>query len=163
MKKFWIFIPHPGQTEVLENLTHLSIYPIVIIKKTIQGTQEKHIFNLKDFKKNIHIVRMSRGRILGKNLDKGLKSFLPCYSQSPYQLCREISISFSSNSRNLSQFLQFSSATTLGRRKEEKLIRNHSPFDLRNSHRNLKSEKSHDYAQKTKVSGIIEQYNNVLV
>jgi hypothetical protein len=47
-----------------------------------------------------------RGRILGRNPDKSLKSFPPCYSQSPLQLCLEFSIS--SNSRNLLQFLQFS-------------------------------------------------------
>ncbi len=40
-----------------------------------------------------------RGRILGRNPDKSLKSFPPCKSQSPLQLCLEISIS--SNSRNL--------------------------------------------------------------
>ncbi len=33
-----------------------------------------------------------RGRILGRNPDKSLKSFPPCYSQSPLQLCLEISI-----------------------------------------------------------------------
>ncbi len=50
-----------------------------------------------------HSQHVHRGRILGRNLDK---SFPPCYSQSPLQLCLEISIS--SNSRNLLQFLQFS-------------------------------------------------------
>jgi hypothetical protein len=45
-----------------------------------------------------------RGRILGRNPDKILKSFPPKYSQSPLQLCIEISIS--SNSRNLLQFVQ---------------------------------------------------------
>jgi hypothetical protein len=40
---------------------------------------------------------------------KSLNSFPPCYSQSPLQLCLEISIS--SNSRNLLQFLQFSYCT----------------------------------------------------
>jgi hypothetical protein len=48
-------------------------------------------------------------RILGRNSDKSFKSFLPCYSQSPLQLCPEIYIStksrnllcISSNSRNL--------------------------------------------------------------
>jgi hypothetical protein len=34
-----------------------------------------------------------KGRILGQNPDKSLKSFPPCYSQSPLQLCLEISIS----------------------------------------------------------------------
>jgi hypothetical protein len=43
-------------------------------------------------------------RILGRNPDKSLKSFPPCYSKSPLQLFHEISIS--SNSRNLLQFLQ---------------------------------------------------------
>jgi hypothetical protein len=40
---------------------------------------------------------------------KSLKSFPPCYPQSPQHLCVEISIS--SNSRNLLQFLQFSYCT----------------------------------------------------
>jgi hypothetical protein len=44
-----------------------------------------------------------RGRFLGRNPDKSLKSFPPCYSQSPLQLCLEIYIS--SYSRNLLQFL----------------------------------------------------------
>jgi hypothetical protein len=47
---------------------------------------------------------VTRDRILGRNPDKSLKSFIPCYSQSPLQLCLEISIS--SNSFNLLQFLQ---------------------------------------------------------
>jgi hypothetical protein len=51
----------------------------------------------------------SRGRILGRNPDESLKSFPPCYSQSPLQLCLEISIP--SNSRNLLWFLQFSYCT----------------------------------------------------
>jgi hypothetical protein len=68
-------------------------------------------------------------------------SFPPCYSQSPLQLCLEISIS--SNSRNLLQFLQFSYCA-LYRRKEENLTVNHTPLPngLRNPHRNLKSENS---------------------
>jgi hypothetical protein len=37
-----------------------------------------------------------KGRILGRNPDKSLKSFPPCYPKSPLQLCLEIS--FSSNS-----------------------------------------------------------------
>jgi hypothetical protein len=63
--------------------------------------------------------KYSRGRILGRNPDKSLKSFHPCYSQSPPQLCLDISISpnprillcISSNSRNLLHFLQFSYCT----------------------------------------------------
>jgi hypothetical protein len=41
--------------------------------------------------------------------DKSLKSFSPCYSQSPLQLC--LAIPISSNSRNLLKFLQFSYCT----------------------------------------------------
>ncbi len=47
---------------------------------------------------------MCRGRILGRDPNKSLKSFPPCYSQSALQLRLEIFIS--SNSRNLLQFLQ---------------------------------------------------------
>jgi hypothetical protein len=46
---------------------------------------------------------LTRGRILGRNPDKSLKSFPPCYSQSHLQLC--LSFLFLSNSRNLLQFL----------------------------------------------------------
>jgi hypothetical protein len=53
--------------------------------------------------------RFSWDRIHGRNPDKSLKSFPPCYSQSPLQHCLEIYIS--SNSRNLLQFLQFSYCT----------------------------------------------------
>ena len=56
------------------------------------------------------------GRILGRNQDKRLRSFPPCYSQSPLQLCLEIYIS--SNSRNLLQFPQSSYCTLLRRKKE---------------------------------------------
>ncbi len=45
-------------------------------------------------------------RVLGRNPDKSLTSFPLCYSQSPLQLCLEIS--FPSNSCNPLQFLQFS-------------------------------------------------------
>jgi hypothetical protein len=51
----------------------------------------------------------SRGRILGRNPGKNLRSFPPCYSQSPLQLCLEVSIS--SDSHNLLQFLQISYST----------------------------------------------------
>ena len=52
---------------------------------------------------------LCRGRILGRIPDKSLKSFPPCYSHSPLQLCLEFFISsnsrsllrISSNSRNL--------------------------------------------------------------
>ncbi len=49
-----------------------------------------------------NLCQNSRGRILGRNLDKSLKSFPPCYSESPLHICIEIYIS--SNSRNLLQF-----------------------------------------------------------
>jgi len=52
------------------------------------------------------VQRLHWVQILIRNPDKSLKSFPPCYSQSPLQLCLEISIP--SNSRNLFQFLQFS-------------------------------------------------------
>ncbi len=57
--------------------------------------------------------------ILGRNPDKCLKGFPPCYSITP-TACLEICIS--SNSRNLLQFLE--------RRKEENLIENHTPFPM---------------------------------
>jgi hypothetical protein len=45
----------------------------------------------------------TRGQVLRRNPDKILQSFPPCYSQSPLQICLEISIS--SKSSNLLQFL----------------------------------------------------------
>ncbi len=45
---------------------------------------------LKGLLQNVQV----RGRILGQNPDKSLKSFPPCYSQSPLQLCLDISIFF---------------------------------------------------------------------
>jgi hypothetical protein len=66
-----------------------------------------------------------RGRILGRNPDKVVQSFPSSNSQSPLQLC--IEISNSSISHNLSQFLEFSHCT-LWRRKEKNLIENHTPI-----------------------------------
>ncbi len=59
---------------------------------------------------------LTRGQILGRNPDKSPKSYPLCYSQSPLQLCLEISNS--SNSRNL---LPVSTVgyCSLQRRKEE--------------------------------------------
>jgi hypothetical protein len=37
---------------------------------------------------------VTRGRIIEQNPDKSLQSFPPCYSQSPLQLCLEISLYF---------------------------------------------------------------------
>ncbi len=56
------------------------------------------------------------GRILRRNPEKNLKSFPPCYSKSPLQLCLEISIS--SNSRNLLQFLQCATVHCKGERRK---------------------------------------------
>ncbi len=53
---------------------------------------------------HLQIWLQSRGQILGRNPDRSLKSFSPCYLQSLLQLCLEIS--GSSNLRNLLQFLQ---------------------------------------------------------
>jgi hypothetical protein len=78
-----------------------------------------------------------RGRILGRNSDKSLESFPPCYSKSPRHLCTEISIS--SNSRNLLQFLHFVTVHCKGERR-------------RNPYRKLKSDNSQDYAQKPKIN-----------
>ncbi len=59
---------------------------------------------------NYRIYRTNefRGRILGQNPDKSLKSFPPCYWQSPLLYSFAFEISFSSNSRNLLRFLEFS-------------------------------------------------------
>jgi hypothetical protein len=89
---------------------------------------------------------LPRGWILGQNPEKSLKSFPPCFSQSPRQLCREISIS--SNSRNL---LQFSHCTLYNVKKKGGQPDRKPyplPYGLRNPYRNLKSENSQDYAQK---------------
>ncbi len=73
---------------------------------------------------------------------KSLQSFPPYYSQSPLQLCIEISIS--SNSCNLLQFLQFNVKEKRGNLKENQA----PPYGLRTPYRNLKSENSQDYTQK---------------
>jgi hypothetical protein len=70
----------------------------------------------------------TRGRILGRNPDHSFTSFPPCYSQSPLQLCLEISIF--SNSRNLLKFLGFSQLLYTVRRKEENPIENHAPCPM---------------------------------
>ncbi len=77
-----------------------------------------------------------QGRILGRNPDKSLKSFPPCYLQS--SLCTFASYSFHSS-------LQYTVKEKEGQpdRKPFPL-----PYGLRNPLRNLKSESSQDYAQK---------------
>ncbi len=90
--------------------------------------------------------KLTWGRILGRYPDKSLKSFPPCYSQSPLRLCLEISIS--SNSRNLLQFLEVSYCT-LYRRKEEILLENHTPLPMnKKSTHKPQVWDSQDYAQK---------------
>jgi hypothetical protein len=72
---------------------------------------------------------MNRGRILGRNPDKSLNIFPPCYSQSPLQLCLEYTV----------------------KEKGGKPDRKPYPLPyggLRNPYRNPKSENSQDYAQK---------------
>jgi hypothetical protein len=79
---------------------------------------------------------------------KVLRVSPPCYSQSPLQLCLEISTS--SNSQNLFQFLDFSYCTYIVKEKGGKPDRKPYPlpYRLRKLYRNLKSENSQDYAQK---------------
>jgi hypothetical protein len=82
---------------------------------------------------------------------KSLRRFPPFYSQSPLQLCLEIYIS--SNSRNLLQFLEFSSLVQFLYTVKEKGGKPNRkpyslPYGLGNPYRNLKSENSQDYAQK---------------
>ncbi len=83
----------------------------------------------------------SRGRILGWNIDKRLKSFLPCSSQSTLQLCLEISIS--SNSLNLVARISRVELLYTVKEKGEKPDRKPYPlpWGLRNPYRNLKSKK----------------------
>jgi hypothetical protein len=86
------------------------------------------------------------GRILGRNLDKSLKGFPPCYSQTPLQFCFGISISW--NSRNLLHIYTDRLLYTVkdqGGKPDRKTYP--LPYGLRNQHRNLKSENSQDYAQ----------------
>jgi hypothetical protein len=52
-----------------------------------------HIVKTKALSGNLALWQL-RGRILRWNPDKSLKSFPPCYSQSPLKVCLEISISF---------------------------------------------------------------------
>ena len=74
--------------------------------------------------------------ILGRNLDKSLKSFSSLLFTVTSTALLKISIS--SYSRNLLQFLK--------RRKEENMIENQTPYVLRNPYRNLEYENSQDYA-----------------
>jgi hypothetical protein len=78
---------------------------------------------------------MFRGRILGRNPDKSLRSFPPAiHSHSP----------------NLLQFLQLSYRTVRSKEKGRKADGKQYPllYGLRNPYRNTKSENSQDYALK---------------
>jgi hypothetical protein len=87
----------------------------------------------------ISIQDQPRGRILGRNPDKSHKSSPLCYSQSPLQLCLEMSISsishnflrIFSNSRNLLRFSTVKSLYTV-KEKERKpdTVENHAPFPM---------------------------------
>jgi hypothetical protein len=100
-----------------------------------------------------------RGQILGRNPDESLKNFPPCYLQSPLQLCLEIS--FTSNSRNLLQIIQFSTIQLLYTVKDKG----------GNPNRNLKPENSQDCAQRPQrnctfmnsASGFFERHCSTMV
>ncbi len=89
----------------------------------------------------------------GRNPDKSFKSFPPCYSESPLQLCPEIyifqahatSFIFLQTHATSYVYLQYTVKEKGGKpdRKPYPL-----PYGLRNPYRNLKSENSQDYSQK---------------
>jgi hypothetical protein len=84
-----------------------------------------------------------RGRILGRNPDKSLKSIPPCYSQSPLQLCLEIYI-FSNSYSFYSSVIVHCKGKSVGKPDRNPYL---LPYGLRNPYKNLKSENSQDYAQ----------------
>jgi hypothetical protein len=120
-----------------------NVYTIIIYLKFLFEIRQLHIRRRSQMVfHNCLCIFISWGQILGGNPDKRLKSFPPCYSKSPLQLCIEISISW--NSRNLLQFLG-----SVKEGKEEKRGKTDSkPYLLPYGLRNLKSEDSQDYAQK---------------
>ncbi len=105
-------------------------------------------------KLKIFSLGIQRCRIVGRNPEKNLKSFPPCYSQSPQQLCPEISITSIShnllricaNAHNLLHII-FQLLYTV-KEKAGNPYRQSYPFlyGLRNPYRNLRYEKSQDYA-----------------
>ncbi len=88
----------------------------------------------------------TEAEFLTQNPDKILKSFPPCYSKSPLQLCLEIFIS--SNSHNLLEFLQCVAVHCKGERKKIIWKPHPLPYGLRNPYRNL--ENSQDHAKNLK-------------
>ncbi len=85
--------------------------------------QKTSTWHLETDEKKKNYRNITGGQVLGRNPDKGITSFPPCYSQSPLQLCLEIYIS--SNSRKLLQFLQFSYSTLYS-------VHTHLHYGLRN-------------------------------
>ncbi len=87
---------------------------------------------------------LSRGRILGRNPDKSLKSFPPFYSQSPYSFASRFWFIFF----KLMQPLTDSTVQLLYTVKEKGGKPDKKPhllpFGLRNPYRNLKSENSQE-------------------
>jgi hypothetical protein len=65
---------------------------------------------------HIYCICINILTLLYKIMTKGLKSYPPSYLKSSLHLCLEIS--FSSSSRNLLQFLQFSFCTLQSRKEE---------------------------------------------
>ncbi len=91
----------------------------------------------------------ARGRFLGRNSDKSLKSFPPCYSQSPLQLYHEIYHSSNSHPLSVSTVQLLYTVKEKGGKPDRKPYP--LPYGLRNPYRNLKSENSQDYAHKPQV------------
>jgi hypothetical protein len=100
-------------------------------------------------KPDFHVHLLYRGR----NPDKSLKSFPPCYSQSPLQLCPEIyifqahatSFIFLQTHATSYVYLQYTVKEKGGKpdRKPYAL-----PYGLKNPYRNLKPENCQNYGQK---------------
>jgi len=78
----------------------------------------------------------SRGRILGQNPDKNLKSFLPYYLQSPLQLCFEIFFFKLAQPITVSTVQLLYTVEEKGGKPDRKPYP--LPYGLRNPYRNLK-------------------------
>ncbi len=86
-------------------------------------------------------INQTWGRVLGRKPNKSLKSFPSCFSQSPLQLCIDISITLLRT-----HAASYSYCKGEGGKPDRKPCP--LPYGLRNPYRNLKSENSQDYAQK---------------
>jgi hypothetical protein len=89
-----------------------------------------------------------RGRILEQNSDKSFKSFPPCNSESPLQLCLDISIS----QTHATSYSLYSALLYTLKEKGGKPDRKPHPlaYGLRNLYRNLKFENSQDNPETSK-------------